>query len=132
MPPVIPPVVGPDDEFFWAGVRDGRLLAQRCADCGRLRHPPLPMCPHCRSLAWTPAELSGRGSVYAWIVSHHPSEADAAPRLVVLVELEEGIRLVSNLYGVAAGDADIGMPVEVVFQDFGDVVLPQFQPVAAR
>jgi uncharacterized OB-fold protein len=131
MPPVIPPVPGPDDEFFWAGVREGRLFAQRCADCGRLRHPPLPMCPSCRSLAWAPSELQGRGSVYAWIVSHHPSEPDAEPRVVVLVELDEGVRLVSNLRDVAPGDVAIGMPVEVAFEDLGDVVLPQFRPVGS-
>ncbi|MCU1463028.1 MAG: hypothetical protein JWO37_3103 [Acidimicrobiales bacterium] len=129
MPPVIPPVPGHDDEFFWAGVRDGRLLVQRCADCHELRHPPLPMCPHCRSLEWEAAELSGRGTIHSWVVSHHPSEPDAEPRVVVVVAMEEGVRLVSNLQG-RAEDAAIDLPVEVVFEDFGDVVLPQFRVVA--
>ena len=131
MPPVIPPVPAHDDEFFWAGVREGRLLAQRCAHCHQLRHPPLPMCPYCRSLGWEPAELSGRGRVYAWILSHHPSEPDGQPRVVVLVELEEGLRLVSNLRG-RPEEAAIDLPVEVVFDDVDGVVLPQFVSVGSR
>jgi uncharacterized OB-fold protein len=131
VPPVIPPVPGHDDEFFWSGVSEGRLLVQRCADCHELRHPPLPMCPHCRSLEWEAAELSGRGTIHSWVVSHHPSEPDAEPRVVVVVAMEEGVRLVSNLRGPAE-DAVIDLPVEVVFEHFGDVVLPQFRAVAGR
>ena len=130
MPPVIPPVPGHDDEFFWAGVHEGRLLAQRCTACQRLRHPPLPMCPRCRSLAWEPAELSGRGRVYSWILSHHPSEPDAEPRVVVLVELDEGLRIVSNLRGPPA-DAAIDLAVEVVFEETDGVTLPQFVPATS-
>ena len=127
MPPVIPPVPGPDDEFFWAGVREGRLLVQRCTGCDQLRHPPLPMCPHCRSLEWAPADLSGRGRVWAWILSHHPSAPDDEPRIVVLVEMEEGVRLVANLRA-RPEDAAIDLPVEVVYEQFDGLVLPQFVP----
>jgi len=117
-----------DEAFFWEGVDQGRLLAQKCGDCGVLRHPPVPMCPACQSLRWTAQALSGRGKVYAWIVSRHPSRPDHAPRTVVLVDLEEGIRLVSNME--VADHVEIGAPVEVVFREIGGITLPQFRPSA--
>jgi uncharacterized OB-fold protein len=132
VPEVIPPVLDPDDEFFWEGVGRGELLLRACAGCGRLQHPPSPMCPACHSVEWTTRQASGRGSVYSWIVSHHPTEADALPRVVVLVDLEEGVRLVSNLQGVAPADVRNGMDVEVFFQDFDGVVLPQFRAATAK
>ena len=52
-----------DDAFFWDGAAEGKLLIQRCTDCGTLRHPPAPMCGNCGSLAWDAAESSGRGRV---------------------------------------------------------------------
>ena len=73
-------------------------------------------------------ESAGRGRVYSWIVSHHPTQPDAAPRIVVLVELEEGVRLVSNLHGIDPVDVRNDMPVEVCFVAFDGVVLPQFGP----
>ena len=54
------PTVTPDTEFFWSGLREERLLVQRCDDCGLLRHPPRPMCPRCNSLEWGTVEASGR------------------------------------------------------------------------
>ncbi|HUP71991.1 MAG TPA: OB-fold domain-containing protein [Acidimicrobiales bacterium] len=128
MPAVIPPVPDSDDEFFWDGVNQGQLLLRCCAGCGRLQHPPSPMCPVCHSLKWTTREASGRGTVYSWIVSHHPTEADALPRIVVLVDLEEGVRLVSNLQGVAPSEVRNGMAIELCFDDFDGVALPQFRP----
>ncbi|HUP76682.1 MAG TPA: OB-fold domain-containing protein [Acidimicrobiales bacterium] len=89
------------------------------------------MCPSCHSLKWTTRESSGRGTVYSWIMSHHPTEPDAQPRIVVLVDLEEGVRLVSNLQGVAVSDVRNGMAVELCFDDFEGVVLPQFRAVEA-
>ncbi|MGB8208771.1 MAG: zinc ribbon domain-containing protein, partial [Mycobacterium sp.] len=59
------PTISPDTEFFWDGLRDHKLLIQRCSGCGTLRNPPRPMCPNCRSLEWEPIESSGRGTVYS-------------------------------------------------------------------
>ena len=133
MPSVIPHVPDGDDEFFWDGVAQGHLFLRSCARCGRLQHPPSPMCPSCHSLKWTTRQASGRGTVYSWIVSHHPTEADALPRIVVLVDLEEGVRLVSNLLGVAPADVRNGMAVELCFENYDGVALPQFRPaVSAR
>jgi len=131
VPSVIPPVVGHDDEFFWDGVGQGRLLVQRCTGCGTLRHPPSPMCPSCRALDWVPQELSGRGVVFSWIVSRHPTEPDDEPRIVVLVTLEEGIRLIANLQGVDPAEVRNDLAVEVTFEEVDGVVLPQFRPAGA-
>jgi uncharacterized OB-fold protein len=129
VPRVIPPVVDDDDRFFWDGVARGELLIQRCSGCGVLRHPPVPMCPHCLSTEWDTAPSAGRGTVHSWVLSHHPTEPDASPRIVALIALEEGVRMVSNLTGVAPSDVVNDMPVSLVFETFeGNVTLPQFEP----
>jgi uncharacterized OB-fold protein len=86
------------------------------------------MCPRCGSLEWDVQEASGRGTVHSWIVSRHPTEPDRAPRVVVLVDLEEGVRLVSNLRDVDVSDVRNDMAVEVMFETVNDAVLPQFRP----
>ena len=126
--PVIPPIDSRDDAYFWEGVRKGALVSRECANCGRIQHPPTPMCPACGSVAWTERQLSGRGTVNAWIVSRHPNRPDDPPRIVVLVDLEEGVRLVSNLIGAGTDEITNGMAVIVTFEDVEDVLLPQFRP----
>jgi uncharacterized OB-fold protein len=121
-----------DTRFFWDGAKDGRLLVQRCGGCATLRHPPRPMCPHCHSLEWEAIDASGRGTVYSFVMPHHPPLPFFDDGyIVVLVELEEGVRVVSNLVDIEPGAASIGMPVRVRFDTFdGDVVLPVFVPEA--
>lgn len=124
------PTVTPDTAFFWDGVRQGRLLIQRCRDCSRLRHPPRPMCPWCQSLAWDAVEASGRGRVYSFVMPHHPRFPFMEyPYVVALVELEEGTRIVANIVGAIPEEVTSGMTVHVTFEAFdNDVVLPQFTP----
>lgn len=129
MPKVIPPVPDRDDEFFWDGVAQGKLLLRRCASCGTIHHPPIPMCGDCNALEWELFEPEGRGIVYSWIMSRHPTEPDAEPRIVALVELTEGVRVVSNLVDIAVDEVRNEMPVELCFRTYGDVTLPQFRPV---
>jgi uncharacterized OB-fold protein len=131
---VIPPSPTLDDQFFWDAVADGHLVFQRCASCGVVRHPPAPLCGGCHSTEWDTQESSGHGHVYTWIVSHHPTKPDAEPRVVVLVELDEGVRFVSNLLGVATGSLENGsvqngMEVVLSIEPVDDVLLPQFRPV---
>lgn len=126
------PAITPDTAFFWNGLRENKLLIQRCGDCGQLRHPPRPMCPHCRSLDWKAIESSGRGTVYSYVMPHEPKfPFFEYPYVVVLVELEEAVRLVSNLTGIDPDDVTPGMPVEVYYQTFdNELVLHQFRPSA--
>lgn len=128
------PSVSPDTEFFWNGLRDRHLLIQRCVSCGTLRHPPRPMCPHCNSLEWDTVTASGRGTVHSFVMPQHPTFPFMDyPYIVALVDLEEGVRLVSNLIGIAPEDAQIDMPVEVCFTEFDDgFVLHQFRPEEGR
>jgi uncharacterized protein len=127
------PAISPDTEFFWNGLRDNKLLIQRCSGCGVLRHPPRPMCPHCRSLEWEAIESSGRGTLYSYVMPHQPRfPFFDYPYVVALVELEESVRLVSNLTDIDPGDVTVGMPVAVYYRTFdgasGDLVLHQFRP----
>ena len=126
------PALTQDNAFFFEGARQGRLLIQRCQPCGELRHPPRPMCPRCRSLEWDTVEASGRGTLYSFVVNHHPQvPAFDYPLVVGLVELEEGTRLVSNVIGVDPADVRVGMPLEVEMVAFDDdLTLPQFHPAA--
>lgn len=130
------PLPLPDDATapYWEAARRRELVVQTCADCEAPRFPPRPMCPHCRSLqcAWRP--LSGRGTVYSFVVVHPPvlpAFAERVPLLIALVELAEdpGLRVVGNLLDVAPAELEIGLPVEVTFEDAApDVTLPQWRP----
>jgi uncharacterized protein len=134
MAPRLAPAIGPDTEFFWNGLREGKLLIQRCGGCGALRHPPRPMCPKCRSLHWEAVESSGRGTVYSYVMPHEPRfPFFDYPYIVVLVDLDEGVRLVSNLFDIDPADVAVGMPVEVYYETFdGGLVLHQFRPAAEK
>jgi hypothetical protein len=111
MPP--PPA---DAAFFWEGVEADELRIQRCTSCGRLRHPPRPMCPFCRSLRRDHVVSSGLGEVYSYVVHHRPEVPGREhPFAVVLVSLEEGTRIVGNVIDCAPSDVHIGMRVQVAF-----------------
>jgi uncharacterized OB-fold protein/acyl dehydratase len=126
------PALTHDNAFFFEGARQGRLLIQRCASCGLLRHPPRAMCSGCRSLDWDTVDASGRATLYSFVVVHYPEvPAFDYPLVVGLVELEEGTRLVSDVIGVDPADVRIGMPLEVEMIAFDDqLTLPQFHPAS--
>ena len=127
---------------FWEGTRAGELRIQRCADCGRFRHLPTPMCPECSSLAYEWTRVSGRGFVYSFVIVRHPvhpaiREKEQTPYNICMIELEEqeGLRICSNVLQVAPEDISIDMPVQVAFisaADNPDVVLPVFLPASQR
>ncbi len=136
---VLPGLGDPAARPFWEGTARGELLLQTCAACGRMRMPPRPMCPACRSLhvAWTKA--SGRGRIWSFVVAHPPllpAYAELAPYNVIVVQLEEDptLRLVGNLVESADGPINavdpatirIGEPVRVVFAQVEDVFLPRW------
>jgi uncharacterized protein len=124
------PALTEDNAFFFDGARRGALLIQRCASCATLRHPPRPACAVCGSFEWDTVTASGRGTVYSYVVVHHPQvPAFDYPLPIAVVELEEGTRLVADLLGVAPGDVTIGMPVAVEFVAVDDeLTLPLFRP----
>ena len=128
------PSVSPDTEFFWNGLRERLLLIQRCSSCGALRHPPRPMCPDCLSTDWDTIESAGRGTVHSFVMPRHPQFPFMDyPYIVALIDLAEGIRLVSNLVDIDPENAWIDMPVKVCFTEFDDgFVLHQFRPEENR
>ena len=128
------PVADPDSKPYWDGCAEHKLLIQACADCGRHRFPPGPVCQDCgsRKLDWI--EASGRGRVFSWIVVHHPVPrevyAGEVPYVVAIVELAEGVRMASNVVDCAPDAVTADMAVEVTFRDNGSgVILPLFRPV---
>ncbi|MEU7020711.1 bifunctional MaoC family dehydratase N-terminal/OB-fold nucleic acid binding domain-containing protein [Streptomyces sp. NPDC046203] len=123
------PVVNRDNAGFWAGVAEHRLLIQRCVTCATLRFPWLPGCNACGSRAWDTVEASGEGTVYSYVVMHHPPfPAFDPPYAVVLVELAEGVRMISNVVGVPYDEVRIGMPVRLEFRKVdAELELPLFR-----
>src|SRR3954463_6836198 len=108
---MLTPVVDEDGAPFWEYAARGELRVQTCADCGELRFPPRPCCPHCQSFASEWREVSGQGRVWSYVVPHPPllpDYAEQAPYPVVLVELAEAprIRLVGNLVTEAGARLD--------------------------
>ncbi|MDC0768370.1 bifunctional MaoC family dehydratase N-terminal/OB-fold nucleic acid binding domain-containing protein [Streptomyces sp. HD] len=120
------PVVNRDNAGFWEGVQRRRLLIQRCTGCGTLRHPWLPGCNACGGLDWDTVEASGEGTVYSYVVMHHPPfPAFDPPYAVGLVELAEGVRMIGNVVGVPCDKVRIGLPVRLEFREYEEeLVLP--------
>jgi uncharacterized protein len=117
---------------FWAHCNQGELRFQRCADCGTWRHLPRLVCPDCNSDRWTWERSSGRGRVFSWTVTHQPllrEFPEPVPYAVLVVEMDEGVRVVSGLRELPPSALAIDLPVEVVFETVADDVrLPFFRP----
>ncbi|HET7533411.1 MAG TPA: MaoC family dehydratase N-terminal domain-containing protein [Nocardioidaceae bacterium] len=128
---VLRPMVNRDSEFFWEGTRKGELRIQRCGACDRLRHPPGPMCPSCGATQPDYVVARGTGSVFSYVVHRHPPvPGKQLPILLVLVELDEGVRMVGELLGAREEEVEIGMPVEVsMVRVDDDLTLPAWRPV---
>ncbi len=133
-PPDFPrPVPGTEFWPFWEACRRRELRIQRCLECGELRHHPRPYCPGCRSPRFDWALMSGRGRVVSWTICHPPvlaAFADRVPYQAIVVELEEGPFLVSNLLGCELDELAFDLPVQVCFVDVDDeLTVPQFAPI---
>jgi len=131
------PIPAPDHltEPFWKGLKQNKLLAQKCQECGALQFFPQSMCSKCLSerLEWV--ALSGKGRVYSYTVIYRPPSdiflADV-PYTVAIVELEKGIRMMSNIIGIEPQDMKINIAVEIVFEEITHAItLPKFRPVKA-
>ncbi|AGH48680.1 MULTISPECIES: Zn-ribbon domain-containing OB-fold protein [Sphingomonas] len=124
------PIMTVDGAPFWRAANEGRFVAQKCGGCGRLWHPPRAICPDCLSKDRQEQELSGRGTVVSWVMPVHPAAFGFnEPPIVALVEVEEGLRFVTNVEGVPADQMRIGMKVEVGFATTsGGNRIPVFHP----
>ena len=133
--PGLRPVPEPDDRLvaeFWDHCAKGELRFQRCGACGTWRHLPRLLCARCGSPEWSWERSSGRGKIFSWTITHQPlvqNFPDPVPYAVVVVELEEGVRMVSGLSGLDPARLELDLPVEAVMEDVADgVKLPLFRP----
>ncbi len=125
------PALDESNRFFWTSGQDGQLRFLRCQACGYYLHPPLPRCPECGSRDVAPEVVSGRGEVLSYTVNHQSWDGSTEPYAIVLVGLpeQEGLRLTSNLINHPLDDIEIGLPVQVAFEQHDLVWFPLFEPV---
>jgi uncharacterized protein len=125
------PLPDPETKVFWDSARAERLSIQRCADCGVHQFYPRLVCHACLSdrLDWVPA--SGHGTIYSFTVVERAPGAfrDLVPYAVALVDLDEGVRMMTRVRTERPHDLRIGQRVEVCFEDLTeDIALPLFAP----
>ena len=120
---------------FYGFCKRGELRFQRCTDCSAWRHVPREMCPECGSWDWAWAPSTGRGKIFSWTVvarALHPAFRDDTPYAPVIVEMDEGVRLLTQVTDVAPDALEIDMPVEVAFDAVTpEITLPRFRRAAS-
>jgi uncharacterized OB-fold protein len=126
------PRIDEESKGYWEACQRRELVVQRCGACRALRHYPRALCPACLSDAVEWVRASGKGTVYTFTVTYQnqaPGFRDQLPYVLAYVELEEGVRLLTNIVDCDPEAVRIGMPVEVVFEDAtAAVTLPKFRP----
>jgi uncharacterized protein len=128
--PAMRPVISPDTKFFWDGLAAGELRIQRCGACGALRHPPGPMCLACGSAESGYLAAAGTGTVFSYVVHHHPPvPGKRLPLVIALVELDEGVRILGEMPGLRPDEVGVGLPVRIEFLRVDDALtLPAWLP----
>ena len=117
----IKPPLGHDNAWWWEMAAEDKLGIQCCSQCQTLRHPPRPMCGECGATEWHALEASGKGTVCSFTVLRHPQfPGYDYPLIIVLVDLEEGTRLTSQLVDCEPEDVSFGMPVTMKIQEDPD------------
>ncbi len=129
------PTPTPETAPYWEAATAGRLSVQRCRTCGRHYFYPRSFCPLCQSADVEWADVSGRGRLVSYVINYRPMPpADRdVPQVIALVELEEGVRMLTNIVGSPA-DPDalpLDAPVSVAFEPRGDLQVPVFRLDAA-
>ena len=129
------PVPTPETEHFWDGTKAERLLLQRCSDCDKVYFPPRPFCPGCSSREVVVEQVSGRGFLYSYVISHRPHPAFDGHYAIAVVELEEGPRMMTNIVDCEQTPEalELDMALEVAFEPITDeITLPLFRPAGSR
>ena len=122
------------DAPFWSGARRHELVLPRCDTCGRWFFPPHRRCPNCLAANVIWGRVSGRGDLYGWVEMHRAYRPFAleVPYNVVVVRLDEGPLMISNMTGVVWDELRLGLPVGVYFEQISDeITLPLFAPIAS-
>lgn len=116
-----PTYFSPYDETYWASVAEGATRIQKCSECATLRYPAAACCPKCLGVEadWVP--IRGRGTVLSWTTLHRQYlPAYPAPSTIVVVRLEEGPIMISNIAEADRKFLKIGVPVEMTYFDHPD------------
>jgi uncharacterized OB-fold protein len=120
---------------YWEGCRKHQLLIQRCTQCGHYQFYPRIICTACMSDGIDWVQASGHGRVLSFTVIHRAVSAAykaEVPYVLALIELDEGPTMMSNVIEMDAENVAIGMPVEVVFEEWSDeITIPKFRPANA-
>jgi uncharacterized OB-fold protein len=121
---------------FYAWCKQRELRFQRCGDCGTWRHVPREMCAACGSWQWAWTRSTGRGTVFTWTTiarALHPAFQTDTPYAPVVIDMDEGVRLLSQMVDCPPDQLRIGMPVEVDFEDVTpEITLPKFRRVRSE
>ena len=125
-----------DSEGYWEACQSGRLSIPLCGECGHRWLPPSRICPLGLSAAVSLAPVSGRARLFSWIVVHrsqHPAFYEETPFNVAIVQLEEGPLMHTRIDAVESDDFEIGMELEVSYEEVDDEIsLPVFKPAAGK
>lgn len=124
------PLIDSDSRPYWEGLSRGELCIQRCDDCLRHVFYPRAICPHCFSPRLTWITATGRGTIYSYTVVHqaYGAFADTVPFVIAIVELEEGVRMMTQIVDTSREELTISTPVSIVYHKISDeVTLPYFQ-----
>lgn len=131
-----PPLADATTLPWWEAAAEHRLVVQRCTACEHTRLPPSPICPECRSSDADWKDVPGSGEVYTYTTVHRPiAAAQELPYYIAVISLEDsgGLRMISNLVDVNPDELEIGMPVELVWEDMSDdLAIPRFRPVSKK
>jgi len=110
-----PPAV-PVREGLFVGGGSPRLLGSRCARCATHHFPAHGTCPYCSSEDVEPCELSGRGTLWAWtaVTAPPPGYRGEVPFGFGVVELPEGVRIVTRLTEADPARLEVGQAMQLV------------------
>ena len=129
------PIPTPETRTYWEKTALGELWMPKCETDGWI-FPPRFHCPTCGSPEFCWKQLSGRGRIASFIITHRAGAGyqGEVPYFIILVDLDEGPRLVGNLYGVPVEPSAIhvGMPVEVFFELREGIHLPHWRPIGSK
>ncbi len=125
------PVPTPETQHFWDGTRDQQLLLQRCDDCSHVYFPPRPFCPKCSARAVSTFVASGKATLASYVINERPHPAWDEPYAIALVELAEGVRMMTNIVDCPQTPEalQLDMALEVTWEELNDeITLPLFRP----
>ena len=126
------PRISADTKMFWEGCKEHKLEIQRCKKCGKLRWPAAFLCPDCLSSETEMQEMSGEGTLYSYVTfqkAFHPSVQDKVPYTVGVVEMEGGVRIISNIVDCEPEQLACNKKVKMKWMDCEEYTKPDFELV---